>query len=462
VRVHTFLGILLALIGSLVVAYLAQQNNELIRQPFQVTETWAVPVYVILLTAFLVGFLPVVTVLLVKTLKQDLATRRQRRFEREARSVQGSYRRAVDYLEDGQWDRAADELETVLSDQPEDFDTLLRSGVSLRHQGKTEEAIEVHRRASVLYPQSVAVLYQLAEDYSAQGSVDVAREIHDRILRDFTGLGLRVLRQRRDQSLEAGDWATAERHQEGMITLESDSLAGIVDEREESVRRGLRFEKGVELVDGERYQEAVAVFEPILAASPGFKPAHIMLGEALAASGDPQAALSVWQRAWRTTGSPIFLQRIEDHFIEREEPLEAIETLHQIIAKADNDLVPRFFLGKLYARLEMHDEALRVLGSIRDRVHESPTLLYLMGRLYQRRGEGIQAGQAFRRGLEESRLAADLYLCSICRERYPQWLSRCGVCGNWGTIELQLDVEPIGSDDQILRERPVWPVYDKE
>ncbi len=461
-RVHTFLGILLALVGSLVVAYLAQQNNDLIRQPFQVTETWAVPVYVILLTAFLAGFLPVVTVLLVKTLKQDLATRRQRRFEREARSVQGSYRRAVDYLEDGQWHRAADELETVLSDQPEDFDTLLRSGVSLRQQGKIEEAIEVHRRASVLYPQSVAVLYHLAEDYSAQGSADVAREIHDRILRDFTGIGLRVLRQRRHQSLEAGDWATAERYQEGMITLEPDGLAGIVDEREESVRRGLRFEKGVELVDGERYQEAVTVFESILAASPGFKPAHIMLGEALAASGDPQAALSVWQRAWQTTGSPIFLQRIEDHFIEREEPLEAIETLHQIIAKADNDLMPRFFLGKLYARLEMHDEALRVLGSIRDRVHESPTLLYLMGRLYERRGEGVQAGQAFRRGLEESRLAADLYLCSVCRERYSQWLSRCGVCGNWGTIELQLDVEPVGSEDQILRERPVWPVYDTE
>lgn len=461
-RVQTFVGILVALIGSIAVAFLTQQNSELIRQPFRVTETWSVPLYMVLLATFLVGFLPVVTVLLIRTLRQDLVARRQRRFEREARSLQGSYRRAVDYQEDGQWSRASEELETVLADQPEDFDTLLRSGENLRRQGRTAEALEAHRRASILYPQSVAVLYQLAEDYLAQDSPEVAREIHDRILRDYPGLGLRVLRRRRDRAVVDGDWDAAHRIQESMAAMQSDLNAGEGDLQEEAIRRGLQLEKGVELLGSERFREAGEVFEAILAVTPEFKPAHIMLGEALAATGDPVAALAVWQQAWRITGSPIFLQRIEDHFIEREQPIEAIETLHGIIAEAENDLLPRLFLGKLYARLEMHDEALRILGSIRDRVHESPTLLYLMGRLHERRGEQTQAGQAFRSSLELSRTAADLFRCTSCTTRYSQWQARCDSCCRWDAIELHYDVEPVGGEEQTLLERPVWPVYGKD
>jgi drug/metabolite transporter (DMT)-like permease len=101
-RVHTFIGILFALAGAVCVAYLTQQNSELIRQPFRLTDGATVPLYVVLTGTFLVGFLPVVALLVVETLKQDLASRRQRRFEREARSRQSSYRRAVDLQEDGQ------------------------------------------------------------------------------------------------------------------------------------------------------------------------------------------------------------------------------------------------------------------------------------------------------------------------------------------------------------------------
>ena len=56
-----------------------------------------------------------------------------------------------------------------------------------------------------------------------------------------------------------------------------------------------------------------------------------------------------------------FLQRIEAHFIELGEPVAAIECLRGVIAESDNDLLPRFFLGRLYYRLEMHEEALKVL-----------------------------------------------------------------------------------------------------
>jgi len=457
-RVHTLLGILLALVGTVLVAYLTQQNTDLLQQRFRLSDGGTVPVYSVLIAAFLLGFLPVVTVLVVKTLKRDLASRRRRRFEREARSLQGSYRRAVDFQEDGQWQRAAAELEAVLADQPEDFGTLLRLGEVLRRQGRVEEALNVHRRASVLYPQSVAVLYQLAEDYEAEGSPGVAREILDRMLRDFPGLGLRILKQRRDEAAGRQEWTVAQRLQENIDTLESENGHLESDREEEAVRRGLTFERGVALLEDERFEAAAETFAEILGETPGFVPARIMLGESRLLGGDTAAAVAEWRQGWQSTASPTFLQRIEDHFIEREEPVQAIETLRRIIAEAENDLLPRFFLGKLYARMEMHDEALKVLGSIRDCVHESPALLYLMGRLYERRGEQARAGQAFRSSLELANLTTNLYLCDRCGADYEHWLARCESCGTWNTVELHFEVEPVGGEDLTIRERPIWPV----
>jgi lipopolysaccharide biosynthesis regulator YciM len=458
-RVHTVLGILVALVGSVVVAYLTQQNTELLQQPFRLSETGMVPVYVVLIAVFLLGFLPVVTLLVVKTLRQDLASRRQRRFEREARSLQGSYRRAVDLQEDGQWQRAAAEFETVLANQPDDFGTLLRFGEVLRRQGRVDEALDVHRRASVLYPQSLAVLYQLAEDYQASGSSEVAREILDRIARDFPGLGLRVLKRRRAEAVGRQEWDLARRLQESIESLASESEPQELDDAELAVRRGLAFERGVDLLASERFTAATEAFAEILRKSPDFVPARIMLGESWLLNGDTATAVVEWQQGWQSTGSPTFLQRIEDHFIEREEPLQAIETLRRIIAAAENDLLPRFFLGRLYARLEMHDEALKVLGSLRGHVHESAALLCLLGRLHERRGEQAEASEAFRSSLELADLTKDVYRCDQCDAESLHWLARCETCGEWNTIELHFEVEPLASDELVIRDRPIWPIH---
>ncbi len=458
-RVQTLLGILLALVAVVLVAFLTQQNTALLQEPFRVSGSATVPLYAVFIGVFLLGFLPVVSILVVRTLKQDLAQRRQRRFERESRSLRGTFRRAVDLQSDGQWQRAAEEFEAVLADQPEDFGTLLRLGETLRLRGRADEAVEVHRRASVLYPQSVAVLYELAEDYSARGETEVAREIHERVLRDFPGLGLQILRRRRDAALAKGDWPSALRFQEAIESASGQDDLLRSDPRERAVRQGLAFQRGVARLESERMDEALTIFQAILDDDPEFVPAQVMAGEAISLTGDSAAAVETWTTGWLTTGSPTLLQRIEDHYIEREAPMEAIETLRRIIAEAENDLLPRFFLGKLYSRLEMHDEALKILGSIRDRVHDSPVLLGLIGRLHERRGEGHEAGEAFRAGLELARPPTDSALCDRCGTEFEHWSPYCERCGAWNSVELQLGLEAEGGDESDLRERPVWPVH---
>ncbi len=440
-RLRTLFGLIAALIVVVSVAYLYNQNVEPLNARFQLTAQTSVPVYGALLAVFLLGFVPAVTVLVTQTLKRDLAKRRERRRNREVKSLRGTFRRAIDFQADGQWGKAATELEGVLAEKPEDFATLLAYGEVLRHQGRSEEALEVHRRASVLYPRSVAVLYQLAQDYEVAGDVEVARQIRDRVLRDFPDRGLQILRRRRNAALGRREWREAGRLQERIEAMLADSGATVDLEREAGVATGLEYQVGVDHLEAERIGEAAQIFREILAGHPLFLPARIMLGEVELLRGRKDAAVEIWRQGFAETGSPVFLQRIEDHFIEIEQPVEGIETLHQLMTSADNELLPRFFLGRLYARLEMHEEALKVLASLEERIARAPGFRYLLGRLHARRGEMDRAVEALLASVTEAGIATVEYACRICRTSYPDWRDRCDVCGSWSSVDLQFEEE---------------------
>ncbi len=458
-RLRTFVGILVGILVVVAVSYLSHQNVELLSERFEITGERSIPLYGVVLAVFLLGFLPVVTVLLVRTLKGDLALRRERRLSREAKSRSGSFRRALDYQADGQWKRASGELAALLAEQPEEFATLLLQGEVLRHQGRVQEALEVHRRASVLYPHSVAVLYQLAEDYHVLGEVEVSRQIRDRVLRDYPGIGLQVLRRRRNAALGAGDWKGASQLQEKIQTLLTDNADADAVERENGVRLGLAYQEAVSLLESRRVEEAREHLRRLLDEEPRFVPAAIMLGEAAAVDGDDAKAVAEWRAGYQSTGSPVFLQRIEDHFIESERPLEAIETLHELIAEGGNDLLPRFFLGRLYYRLEMHAEAMRALDGLGERIHSSPTYHLLLARIHERRGELSRAVESYLASVQEAGITAAEYVCGICRAKFSSWQDRCDLCGSWNSVEFDFEEEKISAEELGVRPRPVWAVY---
>lgn len=459
-RFRTFLGVLLALVAAIAVSYISNLNDDLLATRFSVTPKTSVALYWALLGAFLLGFLPTVGALLAQTLRKDLAARRARRLEREQKSLDHGFRRAVDYQSDGLWGKASAELESLLAERPEDFSTLLRYGEVLRSQDRAEEALEIHRRASVLYPRSVAVLYQLADDYRARGESDVAEQILDRVLRDFPGQGLKGLRRRRNQFLGEQDWRQAVRVQEKIETLIAE--AGDVSEvaREAAVRSGLTYQRAVTLLEEDRTEEADELLDRVLADEPRFVPALILKGEVERLRDEPDAAVAAWRLGFEETGSPVFLLRIEDHFIEREQPLEAISTLHALREVGESDLLPRFFLGRLYYRMEMHDEALRVLESLGEALDDSPSYHLLMGRVQQRTGDMVAAADSYQKCLKKAKVTAAEFSCRACDARYHDWRERCEKCGSWNSVELSFEQEAFSAEELGVRLAPARTVYD--
>lgn len=465
-KLRTYVGVLLGVLVVTVVSALALRNRDLLFQPFAVGGDASLPLWAALLGAFLLGLLPPLVLVSVQALQNQLARRRSRRLRREEESYEHRFRRAIDQSVDGQHRRAAETLESLLAERPEDYTALLRYGEELRHVGRHAEALEVHRRASVLYPNSTALLYQLAADYEAAGDAEVAREVRNRLLREFPGQGLAVLRRRRDAAMAAGRWHDALRWHEKIGTLlgPSEGDAGIDHELEEGMRVGLVFERALSLLEAEtlhenRTREAAEIFRRLRDDEPRFVPAAIFYGEAHLLLGDEKVALDAWRTGFAETGSPVFLQRLEDYFIEVGDPARGIETLHALIAESDHDVLVRFFLGRLYARLEMHDEALRTLEAVEEPMDRSPMFHYLVGRIHSRRNEPKKAAGHFQRGLALRGVPGWAFRCSECRKRTEDWQARCDSCGRWNTVELDLGRELRGIDLGVV-ERPHWGGYD--
>lgn len=461
-KIRTLVGALVALALIVGFSYVSHHNATLLTEPVQLAPNRTVPLFVAVLGIFLLGFLPPVVALVVHTVREQLASRRRRREEREARSRQGSLRRALDFHADGQWGRALEEYERVLDERPEEFVALVHYGEALRRAGRAAEAIEVHRRASVLYPQSVMVLEQLADDYDAAGEPDVGREVRDRILRDFESVSLSVLRRRRNAALGARDWRQAAELQDRIQALLTANGETALLDREQSVQLGLAYQRGVEAIESDRPTDARRAFESLIQREPGFIPARIMLGEAELEAGREAAALEAWRGGFQETGSPVFLQRIEDYFIDQGEPVRAIESLRELIASSENDLLPRFYLGRLYYRLEMHEEALKVLEGLEDRIRTSPTYHLVLGRIHERRGEMGRAVQHYRASVQNAGLLEAEYVCRICRSKYADWRDHCEVCRSWNSVELDFEEEKIAAEALGVREAPVWGVGEEE
>lgn len=455
---RTYIGFLCGFLVMVVVAFLASLNRELLASPFRISSNSTVPAWVAFLGLLLIGFLPSVTALYLQSLKRDLSLRRARRLRRETESLGHRFRRAVDFHADGQWRKAANELEILLTDRPEDFSTLVRYGEVLRNQGKLDEALEIHRRASVLYPHSVSLLYQLAEDYEARAEGEIAQEIRNRILRDFPDHGLQVMRRHRDLALVERDWESATRWQERIETFLKEAGEGDRD-RQSQITVGLAYQKGVDLLEKDRPAEASQAFRKLLREEPRFIPAGIMLGEAELLQDNVEGALDAWRSGFRDTHSPIFLERLEDYFIEAEDPARGIETLHRLMALEGSDLLPRFYLGRLYYRLEMPEEALRVLVDLAEAMDGSPTYHYLLGRLHQRNGDSAQALASFQACVLRQGVPTAAFLCSACNSRHHEWSDRCEHCGSWSSIEFDLRAEQLSAADLGLREPTFWGGY---
>jgi lipopolysaccharide biosynthesis regulator YciM len=217
----------------------------------------------------------------------------------------------------------------------------------------------------------------------------------------------------------------------------------------------LRYEIARQSILDNKLDTAKSELKDVIRQMPEFTPARVTLGDAYVAQTRDKEAAKTWQEGYLKLGKSVFLERLEDYYIEREDPSSLLSFFRETVLERGDDLVFRLFYGKLCLRLEMVDEALEQLQAIESSGLETPQVHLLLAEAHRRRHRPEEAISEYQKALGVTNRLRLSYLCESCQTKVAEWNSRCPSCGAWGSIALVdrkaiAEAKPVEVDQMVV------------
>jgi len=340
-------------------------------------------------------------------------------------------------------------FQKILVLKPNHIDSLLRLGNAFRIERDFNEAIRLHRKAKSLDEQNREILFALAKDYEDSGRFEEAIGILKEAL-SFQESDFQALTKLRDVTILLGKWEDAHILQERILKNEgSFSPQALKDAKE--LLLGVKYEVGKNFLENGELDHAKKYFKSAFKMDKNFLPAYIGLGEVLINENKMEEAGEFWEKAFILNGHHTLLFRIEDLYLEMGQPTRIIGFYQSIVRRDPSNIVNKFYLGKLYYRLEMIDDAYNLLISIENYDGRFPDLHKLLGLIYTRKGFPAKAVEAFKRALQIKESIKVPYYCPQCDYHTVEWSGRCHRCGRWNSYTAS----PILEDTSSQTEYPL-------
>ena len=323
-------------------------------------------------------------------------------------------------------------LQKVLALEPNHLRALMSLGNIFRKEKHYNEAIRLHRLARHLDEGNLEILFALARDLEeAKRTEETIQALEDALRIDPNNPT--ALYRIRDIHLRNGTWMQAHAIQERLLK------AGLPDRelrQETQIMTGLKYEVGrVYMERGDR-EQARRYFKDAIKLDKGFLPARIGFGHTLIGEGKLRQAAESWEKSYVKTANPIFLQHLEDLYLEMGEPGEMIRIYHDALGRANMDPTVKLALGKLYYRLEMIDDAFELLSTLEGIYDPTGDLHKIMATLYIRKGNSEGALMEIQEALGGTRLRSMAFQCTACHQQSREWSGRCQGCGRWNMIAV--------------------------
>lgn len=448
-KIRTFLVMVLLLAGLFVLGSIVIANGDVLEQEISLWQGVSMSVGIMLMLFFAAGVLVTVSIGLSHEAGLMIERWRLRKASRKSEEIEEEYSKGLVAVLEGREDAALGHFRAVLERDSRHFHTLLKLGDVLRAQQRHDEAIEYHRKAHHIREDNTQPLYALVEDYEAKGEMDLARSVLGKII-GVNKSSTAAWSKLRSLHMKEANWEKALEAHEKVVKLAQPEVA-----TDRPVGLGIRYQIAVSRLDQGKTKESLTLLRRLLKENEQFIPAHVTLGQALLGTGHEAEAVQAWHRGFEATGAPIFLTTLEEHYLRRERPLAAIEALKHCISQARKDTLPRFYLGKLYFRLEMLDDAMSTLSSLEGRAAYAPSLHYLLGRIHERRNNHRDAAVEYRSVIREMQLVQLEYKCRACDETIMEWAPRCPSCGDWNCIEVNFR-EEVPLEELGLSPAPIY------
>ncbi len=436
-----------------VIIYWIQKNYDvLIKGKFYFTGTISVPLWLAMFIFFLAGFFLMLIIFLIDAWKKTRKIHKLQEEKKEKKVFEEEIEISVYTLLHGEIEETKRILKNLSLEKANTWESkLLDLCLSLRERDieRAEFLIkELEREKKFsLFPLLKGKFFELKEEH------EKAIEYLEENLKNIP-LSLKViaLKQLRNLYIKINKFKGGLKIQEEIIKLSS-------TEEDKNLKICLKYEVAKNLKNNKELKGAIQKIQDILKENPKFTPAWVLYGDIYKEDNEEERALSVYTEGFKNTYSSILLHKIEDLYLEKEEATKALEAINHIRFQVEKDTLPRFFLGRLYYRLEMVDEAYKLLSSLQPFAPNSVVLNYLLATLEERFGKKDKALQSLKKSLENYDALKNEYYCFNCQKPLKTWQDRCPFCGAWASIEINFK-EEILEDTLGLRITPIsYPLY---
>jgi lipopolysaccharide biosynthesis regulator YciM len=348
--------------------------------------------------------------------------------------VQDLYSKALNSLLAHNEDEAKGALEGILKEEPGHVSALLRLGDIFTLEGDYHKANNYYQKAKNVNPRNLETLFALESLMVKMERRAEALKFIEEVL-DIDDANLTALYKKRNLLELQGRWDDLVYLQKAIIKHEHNEKDKV---RENQNLLGYKYEYGRFSLENNQLEKAKKAFKTVLRMEKGFIPATLGLAEVMTREGNSEDAVNLLEKNYKETSSKIVLARLEDLLINLGEPARLIGIYRDSISKDPHDQVTKFFLGKLFYRLEMIDDAFDTLAGIDAGGEPYPELHQVMGNLYLRRNEPEKAVNEFKKVIDIRKSLRLPYCCSNCSYTSEEWSGRCPDCKQWTTYQFNL------------------------
>ena len=411
------------------VAYLSWLNPGAVEFRFAPSRSIQAPLGVLMIFAFVVGVLLVLTLVMIQAGRRAFAAWRQLRQQRRSERLDDWEARGQELIWSGEHHQGRSLLQRAWRRRPESTHALLALARSFRDTGEVERARQLLRDAADEHGPDAEVLLALAETHAAVGDRAAALTVLER-LRALRPDSPRVLRALRDAYVGAERWADGTAVQERLLKQVRDTDQGV---RERTTLIALRYQAAIHLGDA---SSRIQALEALADSRGGGVPVWVSLGDALVANGRPDEASAVWERALRAQPRTVFVERLAS-IATGERHRERLRTL---LRKLRSDQIRLDMARLLSAQLYLEDgdaeQAARELEALQNPAAAPLARHRLWADVYRRRGQLEQAVTAY----ANSQGALLGYHCNVCSRGAPAWRGNCLNCGSWDSYRAEAEI----------------------
>ena len=418
----------------LLMGYFAVLNEDTITLTITPKVAYEMPKIALVLLSSAIGAAVMLLVFFIRDTKRFIENRQYQRKHKRDMKVQGLYSTALNALLADNEEEAGRALESILLEEPGHMDAILRLGDIAAEDEDYTKSLSYYKKAREIQPQNIEVLFSLERIMEKTGRITEALTYLEEVLR-LDPDNLAALYRKRSVLEKRESW-------DDTITLQRTIIKSEHNEkdrqREQRSLLGYKYEQSRYSLENGDLEKAKKGFQTILRMDKNFVPAYLGLAEAMLREGESEDAITFLEKGFEQTSSTIILARIEDLLINLGMPRRLIMLYKNSIQKKPQNQELRFFMGKLFYRLEMLDDAFDTLSAVDASSAPYPELHQLLGSIYLRHNQCEKAVEEFKKMISIRKPFSLTYCCNKCSSPSQDWSGRCPSCREWNTYQFNL------------------------